>query len=478
MRTRRPRQGLQWLARRLPTQRMSSATVQTTTPVPRSAPLRVALISEHASPLATAGGVDAGGQNIYVASVARSLAAQGHRVDVLTRRDDPTLPPVVNMGPGVRVLHVDAGPAEFVRKEALMRWMPDFAQQARRLLQRWGRHDVIHANFFMSGWVGLLLARRFELPLVTTFHALGLVRREHQQGDDEFPPERIAIELSLVRWSDRVVAECPQDSSDLMRLYGASSRRLVTIPCGVDTQMFRPGDRVAARARLGLPQDEFIVLQLGRLVPRKGIDNVIRAVACLPSQLRPRLYVVGGGSERPDERVTPEIGRLRAVAQQCGADARVSFVGRRDRQRLRDWYVAANAFVTTPWYEPFGITPLEAMACATPVVGSAVGGIAHTVREGITGWLVPPRDPAALAERLVRLAQDPAQAEAFGRAGLARVRAEFTWDQVARQLAALYAQLAADNAAAAVSEPELALSAPREVREARTGLGSASVAGR
>ncbi|HZF78396.1 MAG TPA: glycosyltransferase family 1 protein [Rubrivivax sp.] len=402
-------------------------------------PLRISLISEHASPLASPGGVDAGGQNIYVAHLARGLCALGHEVDVLTRRDDPALPPTVQLPSGERVHHIDAGPPCFVPKEELLPYMPAFSDAARRHFHRVGAPDVVHANFFMSGYVGLRLRRQLGLPLVVTFHALGLVRREHQGAADGFPPERIDIERALVQRSDRLVAECPQDRSDLLRLYEAPAQRIVTVPCGVDTEQFRPGDRWHARTRLRLPANEFIVLQLGRMVPRKGIDNVIEAMALLPPSMPVRLVVVGGSSTDPDPAQTPEIARLQALAERLGVQHRVQFVGRREREQLRDWYVASDVFVTTPWYEPFGITPLEAMACGTPVIGSAVGGIQHTVADGVTGYHVPPRDPAALAEKLRMLQAAPSLAAAMGRAGVQRVSTLFTWQQVAQRLAAVYA---------------------------------------
>ncbi len=406
-----------------------------------SKPMRIALISEHASPLALAGGIDAGGQNVYVAHVARCLAAAGHQVDVLTRRDDPGLRTVVDVHPGVRVLHIDAGPAQFVPKEQLLAHMPAFIEAASRLFEHSEPYDVLHANFFMSGLVGLALKERFGVPLVTTFHALGLVRREHQGSADQFPPERIAIELALARKSDCVIAECPQDEADLMRLYGADADRIACVPCGVDTDELRPGDKRSARRRLGLSPDEFIVLQLGRMVPRKGVSNVIMAMAELPSEWPSRLVVVGGETLEPDEDATPEIGRLRRIARNAGVAERVSFVGRRRHDELRDWYVAADVFVTTPWYEPFGITPLEAMACATPVIGSAVGGIKHTVLDCITGYLVPAEDPQALAMRLRELQANPALSAAMGRAGVRRVRSLFTWERVADQLLDVYTEL-------------------------------------
>lgn len=404
--------------------------------------MKIALISEHASPLAALGGVDAGGQNIYVAQVAQRLVDLGHTVDVFTRRDDEQQAPVVYLRPGLRVLHIPAGPASFVPKEQLLQYMPEFAEACLRLCRAGLHYDVVHANFFMSGWVGMELKRRMNLPLVVTFHALGLVRREHQKEADAFPEERIAIEKALVHQADAIVAECPQDQEDLVRLYGADPRKMTMVPCGFDPEEFAPMSRQEARRQLGLDPDEFIVLQLGRMVKRKGVENVVRAMAELPRETLPRLLVVGGESDQPDARITPEIGRLQSIARELDVDDVVTFTGRRQRDQLRAYYCAANVFVTTPWYEPFGITPLEAMACGTPVIGSAVGGIQYSVVDGLTGYLVPPNDPSALAERLAHLQAHPALSRAMGLAGVRRAQMMFTWEQVAMQLATCYRQAA------------------------------------
>ena len=403
--------------------------------------MRIAMISEHASPLACIGGVDSGGQNVYVAQVARMLARAGHEVDVFTRQDDAGLARIVDVAPRHRVVHVRAGPAEFVPKERLLAHMPEFARFCTDWMRTAPRYDVVHANFFMSGWVGLRLKELFGLPLVTTFHALGLVRREHQGDADAFPPERIDIERALAMRSDRLIAECPQDELDLQRLYGADRRRMALVPCGFDANEFSPVERGEARHRLGIPQGEFMVLQLGRMVPRKGVETVVRAMA-EPECARMRLRIVGGDCDVADLARTPEIGRLSRVAQECGVQGRVVFEGRKSRAELRLWYAACDVFVTTPWYEPFGITPLEAMACARPVVGSAVGGVQYSVLDGVTGLLVPPKDPASLAHALAALAQAPERAARMGEAGLARVRESFTWEGVAGALAAVFAQAA------------------------------------
>jgi glycosyltransferase involved in cell wall biosynthesis len=404
--------------------------------------LHIALISEHASPLSMAGGVDSGGQNIYVNHVARQLARRGHRVDVFTRRDRADLPPVVPLCPGARVVHVPAGPPRFVRKESLLACMPQFARACETLFRQGQPFDVVHANFFMSGMVARQLRQRLGLPFAITFHALGQVRLRHQKEADAFPAERIAIERDCVRDADAIVAECPQDREDLRTLYGADDARIAMVPCGFDSAEFSPMDRAAARQALGIAQDEFLVLQLGRLVPRKGIDNVVRALAqaraLLPAGARLKLMVVGGDAPEPDEARTPEIARLRGIAQALGIAADVRFTGQRTRAELRHHYACADVFVSTPWYEPFGITPLEAMACAVPVVASDVGGLRYSVLDGVTGFLVPPHDPAALAQRLAALYRQPRLAADMGLAGQRRVASMFTWDHVADGLVQVY----------------------------------------
>jgi glycosyltransferase involved in cell wall biosynthesis len=406
--------------------------------------MKIAFVSEHASPLATLGGIDSGGQNVYVAQVARQLARAGHTVDIFTRRDRPDLPTAVPFAPNVRVIHIPAGPPRFVAKEALLPWMQEFSERIAAYCVRYPRYDLVHANFFMSGLAALRLRRTYGIPFVITFHALGKVRLQHQGSADSFPPERLGIEENLAIAADRIIAECPQDREDLIRLYGADPARIEVVPCGVNPEELGPG-RDGARRRLGLAEDEFVVLQLGRLVPRKGIDNVIHAVGTLKRNygITARLLVVGGESEQPDPLLTPEIGRLSAVAEVEGVRSQVVFTGQRPRHLLRDYYCAADVFVTTPWYEPFGITPLEAMACGCPVIGSAVCGIKYSVVDSVTGYLVPPRDPAQLAERLARLFANPELGRALGRAGICRVRSEFTWSKVAAELMRIYAEVAA-----------------------------------
>jgi D-inositol-3-phosphate glycosyltransferase len=404
---------------------------------------RIAMISEHASPLAALGGADCGGQNVYVDQLSRHLAARGYAVDVFTRRDDRCLPEVVERH-GVRVVHVPAGPAERLRKEELLPFMDDFTKFMLRFGRRHGAYQLLHANFFMSALVAAEVKRHLGTPFVVTFHALGRIRLLHQGEADACPRERLAIEDRVVAEADRIIAECPQDVEDLVTHYRASRTRLRTIPCGFDPAEFAPLDKEAACAALGIDPAPWTVLQLGRMVPRKGVDTVIRAVACLRRayDTRARLLVVGGESREPDPRLTPELGRLQELAAAEGISDQVVFVGSRGRSELRTYYAAADVFVTTPWYEPFGITPIEAMACGRPVIGAAVGGIKYTVSDGETGFLTSPRDPMALAERLARLERDRRLAARLGARGVQRANVLFTWGRVARLVSRLYEEVA------------------------------------
>jgi phosphoheptose isomerase len=402
---------------------------------------RIAMISEHASPLAILGGIDAGGQNLYVGQLARHLAALGYEVDVFTRRDSPGLPETAEWVGGVRIVHVPAGPPEFVPKEDLLPHMPEFTRSMLRLVRhRSGGYALAHANFWMSGLVAAELKQAVDLPFVITFHALGRVRRLFQREADRFPDARFAIEDRVVGEADHIIAECPQDAEDLIDLYSADPARITVVPGGFDPSEMWPISKALARLSLGLPPDERLILQLGRLVPRKGVDTVIRAHARLvrDHDVRARLLIVGGDSNDPDPRLTPEIGRLQAVARAEGVADSVVFVGRRGREVLKYYYSAADVFVTTPWYEPFGITPLESMACGTPVIGANVGGIKFTVRDGETGYLVPPNDAAAIAERIAHLFGQPRLMSLLQRQAIKRANDLFTWEQVASGVATVY----------------------------------------
>lgn len=402
------------------------------------------MISDHASPLANLGGVDTGGQNVYVAQLARQLAIQGYLVDVFTRKDDANLPDVVNWVNGVRVINIEAGPVANVPKEELLPYMKVFKVNMLKFIRVEGiEYTLVHANFFMSALVAMGIKQQLGVPFVVTFHALGHVRRIHQNDADKFPVERLAIEEQAVKMADQIIAECPQDKEDLINYYNANEDKISIIPCGFSHNEFSPMDKQCARRILGLPQDEHIILQLGRMVPRKGVDNVIEALAGVKTKNKQvRLLIVGGECEKLEEETCPEYARLLNVARKHGVIEQVIFAGRKNRDRLRYYYAAADIFITTPWYEPFGITPLEAMACGTPVIGSNVGGIKYSIKDGETGVLVEPHNPQQLAQALNELLSDEMLLSDMSENAIEHVNCYFTWEDVANMLKKVYRNIA------------------------------------
>lgn len=402
---------------------------------------KIAIISEHNSPLAALGGVENGGQCIYVGQIARHIASMGYEVDVFTRWDNPKLPEIVNWSDGVRVIHIKAGPKAPVRKEDLLPYMKEFTRHMLKHIAKMEKpYQLIHANFFMSALVAADIKKTLDIPFVVTFHALGKVRRIHQGDNDQFPTERLAIEERIVREADMIIAECPQDREDLITLYQADPERITTIPCGFDPHEFYPIDRLLARMVLEIDEADQVLLQLGRMVPRKGVDTVIESLPTLKKKynLTPKLFIVGGESEDPDPKLCPELGRLKTIAKNLKVEDQVIFVGSRGREVLKYYYNAADIFISTPWYEPFGITPLEAMACGTPVIGSNVGGIKYSVMDGKTGFLVPPKDSRALAGKIAELLINEKTAAIFKENAIRRVNSQFTWSRVASAIASLY----------------------------------------
>ncbi|MFC0509119.1 glycosyltransferase [Micromonospora costi] len=396
--------------------------------------MRIAMISEHASPLAALGEEDAGGQNTHVAELAAALATEGHDVRVYTRRDSPVLPDVVGVAEGYQVLHVPAGPARRVPKDELLPYMGEFG---RWLAVQWRdgdwTPDVAHAHFWMSGLATVHAGRRAGVPMVLTYHALGTVKRRHQRERDTSPPGRIGYERALGRAADRVIVQCQDEIRELVRL-GVPRSRMTLVPSGVNQEMFRPDGPAVARdpAR---PR----ILTVGRMVERKGFQDVIRALPAVPDT---ECVVVGG----PPADLLPAdtfARRLRALAESCGVADRVRLVGAVPREEMGRWYRSADVLVAAPWYEPFGLTPLEGMACGVPVIGTNVGGIADTVVDGLTGDLVPPRDPRALGTAIRRLLSDRIRRFAYATAALDRIRSSYSWKRAAEQLGAVYTAVSA-----------------------------------
>ena len=409
--------------------------------------LRVAMLSVHTCPLAALGGKETGGMNVYVRELARELSRIGADVDVFTRSQNAGIPRVVRLADRARVIHLPAGPQAPMARERVHAHLDEFVEG----LEAWRianglEYDLLHGNYWLSGVVGLALRARWGAPLVQMFHTLGALKNGAGIAAEREPALRLAEERRIVAAADRLVAANAIERNELVTAYGADSSRVAVIPCGVDTDVFTPGDAMAARAALGLPPGP-LLLYVGRIAPIKGLETLLDAVGCLRGAGMPaRLAVVGGETDEPTDGHEADV-RRRASALGLG-DA-VTFVGAQPQQRLRDWYVAADVTVLPSYYESFGMVALEAMACGSPVVASRVGGLQTTVRDGVTGLFVAEGDPCALAATITRVLGDDALRWRLGREGQ-RWAAQHRWPCVGEAICREYAALAVNVADLAV----------------------------
>jgi glycosyltransferase involved in cell wall biosynthesis len=406
--------------------------------------MRIAMVSEHASPLDPIG-ANAGGVSRYVAELAGRLAGRGHEVTVFTRRADPDSPARARLRAGVTVEHVPAGPPEYVHRDRLLPYVPEFG---RYLAERWGqpdgRPDVVHAHFWMSGVAALAGVRGvdapLEVPVVQTFHTLGAVEQRHQ-GASASPPERLRMESAVGRRVDRVLAACTDEVQELARM-GVPRTSVSVVPCGVDIEHFTPTGPVAPRG--ARPR----VIAVGRLVERKGFATVISALRGVPGAE----LVIVGGPDVDQLAGDPEAARLLAWADHHGVADRVRLVGRVDRAEMPALLRSADVMVAVPWYEPVGIASLEAMACGVPVVATTVGGLTDSVVDGVTGVLVPARRPDAVATELRKMITDPIRRTEYGVAGVDRARSRYSWDRVALDVERVYERALPANLDSVVAE--------------------------
>jgi len=401
---------------------------------------RVALISLHASPLDRAGQSNAGGLNVYVRALSAALARQDLRVDIFTRRTDATTPDVVELGLGVRVIVVDAGPLEPLPPDDLLPFVPLFTAGVIAFAGLRGQpYDVVHSHYWLSGLVALRLRRRWDVPAVHMFHTLAQVKRR-VTGIWSAPDQRRALlEQQVLDGMDAIVAANALEAAQLRALYDGARTRIHAIPCGVDLALFAPRERVAARMALdiGPPLDAPIVFTAARIEPLKDLGTAVRATALLRSLgvADARLVVAGGPVTGPTG--TREMDHLHAVAAECGVDAQVHFVGSVTQEQLPLYMAAADVVVVPSLHESFGMVALEALACGRPVVASAAGGLQLTVHDGENGYLAPPRDAPAFAARLAPLLRNPVLAQRMSLA--ARRSAEpYGWDVIADRVRCLY----------------------------------------
>jgi glycosyltransferase involved in cell wall biosynthesis len=391
--------------------------------------MKIAMVSEHGSPLSVLGSVATRGRNVHLAELSAALTRRGHTVTVYTRREDAKLPERVEMPQGYTVVHVPAGPAKPLAKDERLNHIGQFA---RLLDAQWtaDRPDVAHAHFWMSGVAAQLAARHLDLPAVQTFHALGVVERGHQGADCTIPRERQHLEAMIARCADWVAATCAEEVFEVIRM-GRPRARMSIVPCGVDVNMFTPTGPTAPRG------ERHRVLCVGKLAPRKGFDVVIQAMQAVPDAE----LVIVGGPDKSELHAHPEARRLLELAEKLGVADRVQLYGSVARERMPAILRSADVVACTPWYEPFGIVPLEAMASGIPVVASAVGGMLDTVVHDVTGWLVKPRSHTEVARAIKHLLRDDFLRQSLGAAGRDRATTRYTWDRIAADTLRIYGRL-------------------------------------
>jgi D-inositol-3-phosphate glycosyltransferase len=415
--------------------------------------MRVAMLSYHTCPLATLGGKDTGGMNVYVKELTRKLGRLGIHVDVFTRSQDEHVPHVLHdLGYGNRVVHIPAGPEVPLPKPELAAHIPKFVDGILAFAQKKeGQYDLIHSHYWMSGIAARDLQTTWQIPIVHMFHTLGLMKQRIARAPHEAEGDyRIQGEREVIRLADRLVAATPAEMAQLQWLYEADKRKIIIIPPGVDISHFYPIPPDEAKDFIGIPTDNQMMLYVGRIEPLKGIDTLIQAISLirkkgiLDQHCCLCVSIVGGEPNADSTTMTAEMSRLQQLCDQQGLGDLVTFLGRRGQDTLPYFYSAADVVVMPSHYESFGMVALEAMACGTPVIATQVGGLAFLVQDGITGFHIPVDCPEALGERLVTLLENHDLHAQMSLQAI-EIAQNYAWEKIASNMQTLYKDVLAQN---------------------------------
>jgi len=407
--------------------------------------LRIAMLSYHTCPLATLGGKDTGGMNVYVRDLTRSLGSLGIHVDVFTRSQDEHVPHILHdLGFGNRVVHIKAGPEVPVTKEELINYIPEFVEGIRSFVTEKGlQYDLLHSHYWMSGLAGISLKDAWKVPLVHMFHTLGEMKNRVARRPEELEgQQRLEAEREILKSADKIVAATLAERAQLQWIYKADIGKIVIIPPGVDLSHFYPIPVDEARAFIGIGSGEQMVLFVGRIEPLKGVDTLIQAMSCINfeevSSGKPILLtIIGGDPDVDPEDMTLEMSRLQKLSNDLYLGKMIIFLGKRGQDTLPYYYSAADAVVMPSHYESFGMVALEAMACGTPVIASQVGGLAFLVQDGVTGYHVPDDDPIELCDKLKLILSDHELRRTLGSQAKNHAQ-EYSWEKIAEQVVRLY----------------------------------------
>ncbi len=392
---------------------------------------RIAYISVHGCPYRRLGEKDAGGMNVYILAMAKELGRRGIAVDVYTRVHDLNDPQVFELGENARVIHLRAGPLE-EEKNNIYQHVPTFTEELIKYAEENDLHyDLIHSHYWLSSEVAAELKKRWNIPVVTMFHTVGELKKMSRWGENE-PDFRLDVERRAMQESDLIITSNPDERGHLMRLFGVDSHRIAVLPCGIDTEMFKPLDRDKARKELSIQTKDKVLIFVGRLEPLKGIDTILMAIADVGDKSNLKFLVVGGN---PD--TDAEASRLMGIAKMLKIDGHVTFTGSIAHEKLATYYSAADVCLVPSYYESFGLVAVEAMACGTPVIASMVGGLKTTVIDGHNGYLIPWRCPEAFTERIEMLISNRPLRDALGNHAKDSIE-RLVWERVADQVLNAY----------------------------------------
>jgi D-inositol-3-phosphate glycosyltransferase len=406
------------------------------------------MLSYHTCPLATLGGKDTGGMNVYVAELTRQLGQQGIHVDVFTRSQDEHVPHVIHsLGYGNRVVHIPAGPEHPMPKRELAEYIPDFVDGIKRFSAEKGIHyDLIHSHYWMSGIAAEMLKQEWNVPVLQMFHTLGLMKNKIAQSPSEMEGDyRIEGEKRVVRMADRIVAATPAEVGQLEKLYGVEPERIVTISPGVDTARFYPIPQDEAKDAIDVPCKNRLLLFVGRIEPLKGLPNLICALDLIRKSGNPIsgcycLIVIGGDPDASADTMSEEMARVKALCKELGVEDLVVFLGKKSQETLPYYYSSADALIMPSYYESFGMVALEAMACGTPVIASQVGGLPFLVQNGKTGFIVPGGSPEALVDPLMKLMTNDDLRKKMGQQA-ASYALNYSWNLIAERIKETYSEM-------------------------------------
>lgn len=411
---------------------------------------RIAMLSVHTSPLATLGGKETGGMNVYVRDLSRELGRRGIAVDVYTRSQDPAIPRIQPLGERGRVIQVKAGPETPYNKNRLYHHLDEFVAGVKAQVETDRlEYDLIYSHYWLSGLAANRLRQVWDIPFGQMFHTLAEMKnRVAQTPAEREPDQRVNYESEVMRLADKLIAATPLEKNQMTWLYGAATDKIAIVPPGVDLERFRPLDQGEARRRIGVPPNHLMILFVGRIQPLKGIDTLIRALALVKQRepaVAPNICVsIIGGDPNPDSELElTEFARLESLRASLGLGDLVTFLGAKDQDTLVYYYSAAEILVMPSHYESFGMVALEAMACGTPVIASDVGGLSFSIEDGFNGYLVPGRNPQAMADKIILLLKHRILRDQLGEQARTWVK-RYSWVNIAEEILEGFEQMLVD----------------------------------